>query len=60
MLNEVLPKIFADDLPRVQAFFPDIRLIKVNSDIYLSGGSPQTSALSKKYNIIWEDPLWQR
>lgn len=60
MLNEVLPKIFTEDMPRVLAFFPDIRLIKVNSDIYLSGTSPQTSELSEKYNIIWEDPLWQK
>ena len=60
MLNDVLTRVLGDDLVPFMRRFPDIRLVKAGGTFYLCGLDEETRALSEKYSIEWEDPLWQR
>lgn len=60
MLEESLPRMLGDDLPRISAHFPNIRLLEINRKYYLSPLSETASLLSEKHGIDWRNPLWQR
>lgn len=60
MLEEYLAKQFGDDIKRIRSLFPDVRLLRVNGQYYLSGVSDTAASLSLKYSIDWRNPLWQR
>ena len=59
MLNEKLPKVFGEDYETIRLRFPDIRLIKIKNKYILSPLSGTVQSLSEKYNVKWEDPIWQ-
>jgi len=60
MIKEQLLLTFKEDLPQITTFFPEIRLLMINSKYYLSPLSSTATALSNKYEIEWRNPLWQR
>ena len=60
MLNDVLPKVFGEDLSFLKSRFPDIRIVKVERTMYLCGTDEQTVAVSLKYGIDWGNGRWLR
>lgn len=60
MLNDVLPKVFGEDLSFLKSRFPDIRIVKVERTMYLCGTDEQTAAVSLKYGIDWGNGRWLR
>lgn len=60
MLNDLLARFTGEMRNEVFTFFPDIRLIKAESNYYLAGMTEETQKLSDKLKLKWEDPLWQK
>lgn len=60
MLEEHLGKVFGEDILRIRSLFPDVRLLRLNSQYYLSKLPEAVALLSEKYSINWRNPLWQR
>ena len=60
MLNDVLPKVFGEDLTFIKRRFTDIRIVRVERTLYLCGTDEQTTAVSLQYGIDWGKGPWQR
>lgn len=60
MLEEHLGKVFGEDLPRIRSLFPDVRLLQINGQYYLSKLPDSVALLSEKHSIDWRNPLWQK
>lgn len=60
MLWECLGKRFGDDIHRIRSLFPDVRLLRINDQYYLSKLPEMVALLSEKYEIDWRNPLWQK
>lgn len=60
MIQDKLSTKFGTDMALVLAAFSDIRLIEITGAFYCSKLSSQVLTLSKKYNISWENELWQK
>lgn len=60
MLADTIPKRLGNDLGEILAYFPDVRLLKINGDYYLTPLTQKVSELSEKYGINWRNELWQR
>ena len=60
MIADVMNKKFSEDIGQVLKLFQHIRLIRIDDIYYLSGITSEIASLSEKYDIKWEDPLWQR
>lgn len=60
MISECLSRTFGDDLAKIRSFFPDIRLLRIENQYFLSHISDTVADLSKKYSIDWRNSLWQR
>lgn len=60
MLEEHLGKVFGEDISRIRSLFPDVRLLRINGQYYLSKLPEEVALLSEKYSIDWRNPLWQR
>lgn len=60
MVADVMSKKFGEDIGLVIKLFQHIRLIHIDDIYYLSGITSEIASLSEKYNITWENPLWQR
>lgn len=59
-INASMRKKFGEDIGLVIKLFQHIRLIRIDDIYFLSGITSEIVSLSGKYNIKWEDPLWQR
>lgn len=60
MLEDSIPKRFGDDMAEILAYFPDIRLLRINGAYYLTPLTTRASELCEKYLIDWRNELWQR
>ena len=60
MVADVMNKKFCEDVGQVIKLFQHIRLIRIDDIFYLSGITSEIASLSEKYNIKWEESLWQR
>lgn len=60
MLMEHMGKVFGEDIFRIRSLFPDVRLLRINDQYYLSKLPEAVILLSEKYSIDWRNPLWQR
>ena len=60
MLAEQMGKQYEDDTERIRSLFPDVRLLHIGSQYYLSSLPQAVALLSEKYTIDWRDELWQR
>ena len=60
MLEEHLGKRFGEDVSRIRSLFPDVRLLRINGQYYLSRLPDSVALLSEKYSIDWRNPLWQK
>ena len=60
MVSDVMRRKFGEDADLVTKLFQNVRLIRIDDSLYLSGVTSEVLSLSEKYGIRWEDPLWQR
>lgn len=60
MLEDSIPEQLGDDMGEMLAYFPDIRLLRINGEYYLTPLTAKASELSEKHGIDWRDKLWQK
>lgn len=60
VIGEKLSEAMGDDLIAVRAYLSNIRMIRMNGKVYISGSSPTAKELLEKYKIDWSDQPWLR